>query len=270
MAFKKDQQWIGGFQSTNSGRDIGSQLQVQTLQDFLDGLNLAGNNSNYIASGSPTPPLLANNRHLFNESYLASVNTLHRFKKEWQLKMNVSYLNDERVFDNSTIYTYQIQNGVIDVTQKIRNQVRRKPFLMDFTLMNNTPKNYTKNKLAIELTTEEGHGIIEYNNVNINQEVPKNLHSFSNNFSSIFSIGKQLISLASNVSYRKRMEELEIFPGIFNTLLSGADSAGSVKQSITQEGFSMNNYFQWSGTKKFELSIKARIQIFYKRYIHPY
>src|SRR5690625_6887747 len=57
------------------------------------------------------------------------------------------------------------------------------------------------------------------------------LSNISNNFERIFSLGKQLVTLNSNIGYNESPQELAITPGVFENILSNDQPIDRLERS---------------------------------------
>ena len=88
------------YQSNNIGDNLASQLKTLTIEDLLEQFEKNTQNQDWLVIQQLSTPNFIEKRWLDNNIHLLTGNYLHKLKKDYELRLNVSYLND-----------YQQQNG---------------------------------------------------------------------------------------------------------------------------------------------------------------
>jgi hypothetical protein len=106
MEIGRTRQTIVTYKTNNAGKDIASELNQHklTMDDFTMGNALLPDNL-------VSPPLLSSpptkkNRYLLNKTHVVSINHLRKIGEDSQLRLNISYLNDEQKQKNSSQSSY--------------------------------------------------------------------------------------------------------------------------------------------------------------------
>src|SRR5690606_436144 len=103
------------------------------------------------------------------------------------------------------------------------------------TLNKNTPKSYFDNSLSVSLIDQDGEGAInQTTNEVIKQSVNSNRASVSNNFNSLFKLGKKIIDFKSTVNYENIPETIKVSPGQFEDLLNDSIEYSNLNQNLTR------------------------------------
>lgn len=242
MVFKKGSQFIGSYQANNTGNDVSRQLKTLTIENLMEQLeNQTTSNQTLQLIEAATPPVNAK-RYLDNNVHLLTGNLLTKLNKELELRINASYLNDaqNRIGEAKTIfYTPQ---GDVALLENISNRLFTNELNTQFTLQQNTPKGYLKNMLTIGLNENMSKGTVENNTDTIFQRLNSPVKQFSNQLRWITPIGKQLVTLFSNISYGLSPNELNVSPGPFIALLNGGLPFPVLSQDFTQKSLRTHHY----------------------------
>ena len=73
---------------------------------------------------------------------------------------------------------------------------------------------------------------------------------FTNQFTTIRKIGKQLITFKSNISYKNYSENLNISPGVFIDFINNGNNYQNAFQKIHFDKFTTNNFAGYHYSKK--------------------
>ena len=95
MLFTKKKQAIFSYQTNNTGEDINGQLKTLTLEEFLESFQNDDSKAEWVNVLKINPPSFSSNRWLDNNTHLLSLNYLQKLKKDFEVRLNLSYLNDD-------------------------------------------------------------------------------------------------------------------------------------------------------------------------------
>ena len=258
MLFSKNKQALLSYQTNNTGKNLLRQLNDFGTEEKGHDINF-GNQLNII---SPDFPGFSKKRWLENNSHLVSVNYLQRLKNEKEIKLNISYFYDETK-ENARINTYYVtSSGEWIMQEKLFNRFYTNKFQSELILKKNTKDRYYNNVLKINTNWNNRQGDIQRETVNINQKISTNLFSISNYYESIFSIGKQLLNLKSYIYFMEKPEELQLYPGVFESLLNDGNPYNQTKQYLTSDRFFTDNFVEFTkAIGVFALSQKAGVKL---------
>ncbi|MFV8357849.1 hypothetical protein ACNQGB_16895, partial [Flavobacterium sp. XS1P32] len=262
MLFSKKRQMLTTYQTNNTGDNVASQLKKLTIEDLLNQFENNSEKIDWLAVQQLANPKFSEKRWLDNSIHLLSSNYLQKLKKDYELRVNVSYLNDyqqQKGFTNTQFFT---PSGTIDLLEEKYNQFYYNSLQTNFTLQKNTTKNYFKNSLEFQGFWDSQRGNIVLNNEGLMQGLSNEYFRFSNNLKSIFSLEKQKLVLFSYLGLNKTPQELRVNPGQFEGLLNENKPYDSVTQHTDLLTYYTNNTLSMiKAVKYFTLESKVGLQL---------
>jgi hypothetical protein len=231
MVFMPNLQFLSTVQSNNSGRSISNQFM-----DFFAGSSIASNVSWLSIPPVPTPPFNAQ-KWLDNQSHAGSVNILKKVWKETDLKFNTNLLLDKQSQRGLTAMTYLLGNENFGYTENISNRFNDNQFNSSLELVQNTKKNYFRNRLCIDKKWKNDSGINLREASRYNQKNDTGDMTLSNNFHKIFNVRKNTINFYSLSAYKNANQELAVN-------LTGVDTSASPIQDFNLSQFNTHNYIE--------------------------
>jgi hypothetical protein len=262
MLFSKKRQMITTYQTNNTGDNVALQLKKLTIEDLLNQFENNAEKIDWLAVQQLANPKFSEKRWLDNSIHMLSSNYLQKLKKDYELRVNVSYLNDyqqQKGFTNTQFFT---PSGTIDLLEEKYNRFYYNSLQTNFTLQKNTTKNYLKNSLEFQGFWDSQRGNINLNKEVLKQELSNEYFRFSNNLKSIFSLGKQKIVLFSYLGLNKTPQELRVNPGQFESLLNENKPYDSVTQHTDLLTYYTNNSLSIiKAVKYFTLESKVGLQL---------
>jgi hypothetical protein len=100
MLFTKKTQMLATYQANNTGDNVASQLKKLTIEDLSNQLENNSEKTDWLSIQQLATPNFSEKRWLDNNIHLLSGIFLQKLKNDYELRVNLSYLND-----------YQQQNG---------------------------------------------------------------------------------------------------------------------------------------------------------------
>ena len=262
MLFSKKRQMLTTYQTNNTGDNVALQLKKLTIEDLLNQFENNSEKIDWLAVQQLANPKFSEKRWLDNSIHLLSSNYLQKLKNDYELRVNVSYLNDyqqQKGFTNTQFFT---PSGTIDLLERKHNQFYFNSLQTNFTLQKNTTKNYFKNSVEFQGFWDSQRGNIILNNEGLKQELRNEYFRFSNNLKSIFSLGKQKVVLFSYLGLNKTPQELRVNPGQFEGLLNENNRYDSVTQHTDLLTYYTNNSLSMiKAVKYFTLESKVGLQL---------
>jgi hypothetical protein len=258
MLFTKKKQAIFSYQTNNTGEDINGQLKTLTLEEFIESFQNDESKSEWLSILKLNQPSFSSNRWLDNNTHLLTINYLQRLKKDFEVKLNLSYLNDD-VRQNGSLNTifYNSLDTVI-IFETNRNRIFTNYLKGNLTLQKNVKSNYFKNSFEFQTFGNFGNGNIILNNQLVEQNLKNPSIKFSNKLKMIFQSGNKILTLQSFSSFNKSPQELVINPGQFIELLNGGNGYSLINQSSKYENFYTNSYIGFT-KKKGSFSFEPKI-----------
>ena len=191
------------------------------------------------------------------------MNFLQKLKNEYQLKSNIFYSNDYFLQNGNTTTQYYTSLDTIRLSEIKQNKLFGNNLETNLILERNAKNNYLKNKFQFKGFWDSQMGFLNQNSIQINQRLTNHFFSFNNNFKNIFTLGKQLVTLHSNVSLNKTPQNIIIIPGQFPNLLNNGNAYEQTKQSIENKVFFTNNALSFTKALK-NFSINQRVGFLYE------
>jgi hypothetical protein len=262
MLFTKKQQMITSYQTNNVGNDISNEIKILTIEDLLDQFESNSEKQDWVTIQELSSPPFSKKRWLDNNAHLLTTNYLVRLKKDFDLKVNLSYINDFQQETGNTQTTFFTPTDTINIIENTNNSLFFNSLKSKFILTKNTDKNYFKNTFEINNYWDSQNGKIVLNNEIINQRTETPYTSFSNKLKLIKPFGKKLVTIKSILTYSKSPQNLRVTPSQFENLLNNGNSFDELNQKIEHSNFYTNNSFSFTkGIKKFTFIPKVGFTI---------
>ncbi len=246
MFFSKKQQAIASYQTNNIGDDVGKQLQ--RLSFSLGGVQFQDSKKELLSVLGVAVPNIGKNRYLDNNVHLLTYNHLVKLKKNTELKINTSYLND---------YQQQRGNETVDYIQgrdtlHIAEQIYKRDFTnclkTDFIVNQNLKERYLKNKLGIQKYWDSEMSELTGTNRS-SQRAKTPYFSIGNNLEWIQPFRNKFLKIRSEIHYEKAPQRLQISPSVFERILSEGQEKRSVVQFWNERNFTTEHSLQFSLNK---------------------
>jgi hypothetical protein len=219
MVFTKKQQAIFSYQGNNTGNDVSREIRDFSFEDFgRQEFNIS--KKDWLSIRKIAAPSFSQERWLDNNVHLGSANYLIRLKKDIDLKVNVSYLNDSQQQIGNTQTLFFTPNDTISISERVNNDFYNENIQSKFILEKNTDENYLKNTLEINGFWDSQFGNIRTQSDQILQSLNNPFSAFRNKLKLLKPLGKQLITFRSNTGYTESSQTLKVNPGQFNEILN--------------------------------------------------
>ncbi|WP_417885001.1 carboxypeptidase-like regulatory domain-containing protein [Zunongwangia sp.] len=239
MIFTKKQQAILTYQSNNTGNDVSGEIRNFSIR-FV-GAEFDIDKTDWLSIQNVSEPPFSSQRWLDNNVHLGSVNILQRLKKDRDLKLNISYLNDYQQQDGRTQTRYFTPTDTIDLIENTSNDIFVSKLEGELTFENNDDKNYLKNQLEFNGSWNANRGLIDRSNTQIKQQLDNPFFGIKNDLRLLRTVGKQLITFTSNTGFTETNQDLLVQPGQFETIFNDGDSYGEIQQLVSARNWYTNN-----------------------------
>ena len=261
MLFSKKRQMLSSYQTNNTGNNVAKQLKKLTIDELLEQFERNDEKQDWLSIQQLTVPNFSEQRWLDNNIHLITTNYLQKLKNDYELRLNMSYLNDYQQQNGFTNTQFFTANDTIVLFENKYNQLYTSTLETNLTLQKNTDKNFLKNSLQFQGFWDSQRGNVQLNTANITQNLSNRYFKLSNNLKTLFPLGKQIATLNSYVSLNKTPQSLVVNPGQFNDLLNNGNNYNQVTQNIDLQTFYTNNSLGFTkGWKQFSFSPKLGIQ----------
>jgi hypothetical protein len=257
MVFSKKGQSLVSYQANNVGDNVSYQLKSLTFEDLFNNFDNQIDKEDWLAIQQVATPSFSEKRWLDNNIHLLSVNNLFKLKKDYELRVNLSYLNDVQKQTGSTITNFNTPSCSIILSEEKFNDFFYNSAQTNITLQRNSDKNYFKNSLEFQGFWDSQKGVVNLKNEIVNQQLNNRFFNFSNHLKTIFPVGKQMLTLNSFNSYNKTPQTLIVNPGQYQELLSNNTNYEELTQNINLKNLFTNNSFSFTkGIKNITVDTK--------------
>ena len=262
MLFTKKKQMLTTYQANNTGENVASQLKKHTIEDLLNQFENNSEKTDWLSIQQLATPSFSEKRWLDNNIHLFSSNYLHKLKNDFEMRVNLSYLNDYQQQNGFTNTEFITPTNTITILEEKQNQFFFNSLQTNITLQKNDDKNYFKNSLEFQGFWDSQRGTILLNNQQLKQQLNNEFFRLSNNLKTIFPMGKQMITLNSYLGLNKTPQTLNVNPGQFENLLNNNVPFAKVTQQVDLQTFYTNNSFGFTkAIKRFSIEPKIGFQI---------
>ncbi len=266
MLFKKQTQFIGSWQTNNTGNDVSRQLKTLTIENLMDQLDAQPAAASFLQVTEAAVPPVGSNRYLDNNVHLLTGNLLTKINKDLEIRVNASYLNDVQNRQGDATTLFYTPSGEVALVENIRNRYFVNELETRLTVQQNTPKGYFKNMLTLNLHDNQTAGILFNGTDSIAQRLTRPMQQVNNQLRWITPIGKQLITIYSNIQYNQMPDVLQVTPGPFASLLHGNEAYPELRQSVSQTHFNTHHYLEGTkGWRKWTFTPRAGIQTMHQQ-----
>lgn len=258
MLFNPKKQVLISYQANNTGDDVASQLKVLTIEDLLNGVIEEPGKTNWLGIKNIQNGSIDKKRALNNNVHMISANYLQRLKKEVDLRIKTSYVNDYQKPEGSINSRYFIMGDTTAVLEQINNKLHYSSLHTEVNVEKNTDNSYLKNALEFQGAWDAKNGSLQLDNGSIHQGLKQDYASLTNNFKAIVPIANNLLTIHSTLHLDEQPETLRVEPGVFNELLGNSENYEETVQDLQLQTFFTNNFFRF--TKKWKgLSLSPRV-----------
>lgn len=248
MFFTKGFQTLVTYQTNNNGTDITQDFRNFSYASFRFGRRDEGK-KDWFSLASPSPPPFSGKRWLDNQAQAVSANAVFKNKKEFEFKVNASYINNLIKREGGNKTTYFLPEGDTTIENFTQNNSRDESLDVSLSVERNKDKNFFKESFSFKKEWNRGSAFLTENLEPQYQKLNTPFTDLKNNFEIIFPVGKQLITFNSNIQYNETPQALRISPGVFSEILSPDQPINYVDQHLFDKKLVTNHALDF--TKKF-------------------
>ena len=243
MTFGKNFQMLNSFQTNNTGYDASKDLKAfYTGSGFFGSNSTIDNGDSFLAIRNVANPGFDEKKWLDNKIFLFSTNALQKLKSGAELKGNISYYHDTRQRDGFTAMQYFTTDDIIYSREQIHNNYRNQVFDAGFLFEKNEKNIYLRNSTKFQKKWNKDVGNLLFNDQDqIDQRRNYSDAAFLNQLSLGRFIGKQLVSINSDIKYNQTPQRLIVSPGQFEDILNNGDPFEQMNQQLLFKRFSFDN-----------------------------
>lgn len=245
LRFNAKGQDMNLLQTNNVGENIKNQFSTLTLEDYINGRDQDHEQLNLIKVKAEQAPL-SEGRSIFNQTFVATANSLRILKKDYQIKTNFDYINDRLNFFKNSVTSYYNplteQRNVFENTAGLSRQNQAKA---ELSINKNTENFYLKNKLSGQISWDLTDVYTNGSSTNFQQSrLP--YHYIENGLNLIKSYANKRFAISSFNYLTFQPEELSFKEDLHPQL---------VKQSANYRDFSSNTKLTLTTLHKTNLTI---------------
>jgi Carboxypeptidase regulatory-like domain len=245
MMFKDKYKAINYIKGNNTGMDVQNDLLSHNLSSYLDRLN-NDKPATVLSLGTAGTPDLAENRYLFDQSGMLSLNNLVNFKKGEQLKINLAYVHDRQREEYSQQTEVFLPGNTVQYNETENNIFRPDILHSQLTLNINKDRHYLNDALITDFSHKLYYSALTANNVPVNQHFLDNTLDFSNEFNLMVPAGsKNIIELYSYTEHVSEPENRSIQPNFNPDIFNDDKGYSQLIQTVNVPTWFTNNYFSF-------------------------
>lgn len=242
MMFKKNMQFIDTYKGNNAGINNMKELTQQNIMDYINAIENNAVKNDILSTPSLPLPTIAEQRYLFNNQNLFSVNQLLPLNKFYQLRINADYVSDYQQQNSNTITKFYLPVDTIIINEVLHTNVNLKLLQTNFTVTANNPKFYFKNMLKFQgWWQKEGSEL--FTNTSSSENLKNPFFNVSNDFKMIKVKPKYIVEYASYIGNSSAPQSIEIYPGIYPAVFNSGNAYQQLQQNAALQTFYTDNYF---------------------------
>ncbi len=255
MQINKNSQQLLSLKANDTG------LTYNTSQTF--GLDRISDFSSFtwdgISLSAQDIPGVSLSRYVDNKSGEGALNSLFKLKDKQTLTLNLRYAGDDIHYQNqknSSIFVDD--NQYQDFAEKMQAAVYSNSLMGKIKLENNTEKVYFLDELTFNSKFYHKKYGLEDNFDGAQKQKSAN-YQLTNQFSSIYHIGKKVFQLQSNIKFSNTpVNRLEAIP---------ADKSWQMYQSLNETAFQTDEHtsFGWQLCRLIQMGIKVNFESYYNK-----
>lgn len=243
MTFGKTFQMLNSFQSNNVGVDVSKDLRAfYTGSGFMHTKSSIDEGPSYIYLRNVPSPGFEERKYLDNKIFLFSTNVLQKLANDLEVKGNVSYYDDTRIRRGFTTTQVFSAEEIIVNSEAVDNRYRIHALDAGALIEKNEKDIYLRNRLQYHKRWNDDLGLVLLNeDIPIEQRRAFTDEALLNAFSVGRFIGKQLVSITSNLEWHRTPQHLHVTPGQFDDLLNAGEPFDRVGQLVDYNGLDWSN-----------------------------
>ncbi|MBV6881866.1 Plug and carboxypeptidase regulatory-like domain-containing protein [Epilithonimonas ginsengisoli] len=258
MFFGQKNQWVINYKANNNGESVEKEGNLLSFGSRWEGRRSQTTQKSWTSVETAGIPDVPEKRYLLNNVHFVSANLLTSpFKnKEWELKANVNYTNNDIERDSHTKTAYDNIEANGDLAGRTLEQSRSNDFYTnaakaELIFTKNAKKGFFKNTTTWNgfWNADRGLSSLDTNittqpNIFGNQSLESPSGSFQNSLSTIIPWKDKLINVMSYVKYQKDKQTMEVNPGSYTDYFTSLSSPGlydTYRQAALSETLEVNH-----------------------------
>lgn len=233
MRFTRSQQNMLVYKGDNTGRDISKELT-----SYYD--HYRNRASNLLSVIAPAPPSIIEQRYLFNDAHMVSMNDLRSLKKELTLTTNVNFLHDKQKSNSfSRQDLFLTLYDTLRIEEKMDARLLKRELEGSINLEGNTDDYFLDNTLNISSSWNAHNGAIDGSEP-VSQFLTLPSFHIENDFDYLRRNDSRRRQIKANIAYTSQNHYLEVSPVLFEAL-KNPDSL--IRQELSFDRFNASASF---------------------------
>jgi hypothetical protein len=204
----ENQQSIVSIKGQNNGNAILNEIEDKL--NFDDLFSYEAVISPFVTAPSARSIPLPTNRHLFNNTYLGSANTLIPLSKDSELRLNVAYGNDKTDQDFYLLQSIATEGDYIHISESSKQKESTKNLRTSVSYELNSLSKYIKDEVLYSRKNKDIYSNMNTNSDNVNIFGLNAVQYIQNNFHGLFKAeNEQTIHINSLLRFESNKDELD-------------------------------------------------------------
>lgn len=255
MQINKKSQQLLSMKANDTG------LTYNTSQTF--GLDQIADFSSFtwdgISLSAQDIPSVSLNRYVDNKSGEGAFNSLFKLKDKRTLTLNLRYAGDDLHYQNQKNSSIFVDDNLYqDFSEKVQAAVYSNSLMGKIKLENNTEKVYFLDDFTFNSKFYHKHFGLEDNFDGAQKQKSAN-YQLTNQFSSIYHVGKKIFQLQSNIKFSNTpVNRLQAIP---------TDKSWEMWQSLNETAFQTDEHtsFGWQLGRLVQMGVKVNFESYYNK-----
>ncbi|RZJ38309.1 MAG: hypothetical protein EOO18_03690 [Chryseobacterium sp.] len=258
MFFGQKNQWVVNYKANNNGESVEKEGNLLSFGSRWEGRRSQTSQKSWTNVETAGTPDVPEKRYLLNNVHFISANLLTSpFKnKEWELKANVNYTNNdvERDSRTTTAYDNTESNGLLagrTLEQSRSNDFYTNAAKAELIFTKNAKKGFFKNTTTFNGFWNANRGFSELD-TNVaaspyifgDQSLESPSGSFQNSLSTIIPWKDKLINVMSYFKYQKDKQTMSVNPASYANFFTGLNTSNTFdtyRQQTLSETMEINH-----------------------------
>lgn len=258
MFFGQKNQWVVNYKANNNGESVEKEGNLLSFGSRWEGRRSQAKQSSWTNVETAGTPDIPEKRYLLNNVHFVSANLLTSpFKsKEWELKANVSYTNNDVERDSHTKTAYDDNKINATLAGRTLEQSRTNDFYTnaakaELIFTKNAKKGFFKNTTTWNGFWNANRGFSELDtNVKASpyifgdQSLESPSGSFQNSLSTIIPWKDKLINVMSYFKYQRDKQTMSVNPASYSNYFTGLNTSNlfeTYRQQTLSETLEVNH-----------------------------
>lgn len=252
MFLAQKKQWLLSYKTNNNGESVESEDNILAFGDRYEGIVKNADPIRFLSVEDAAVPNISPEKYLMNNVHMVSGNLVTSMGKEWEVKANVSFINNKTDRTSASEESfYQSNIGGLKLSKQITNHYYNNSLKGSVTITKNSKKTFFKNVSSYRMFWNDDsalvHRTLSGQRLTATENLSSPTGSFQNSLSAILPLGKKLINVQSFVSYQADRQTLDVYPREYlqfyypdKSLIDFGDTVLRMSQGYRMESFDLS------------------------------